>query len=73
MSKLEKIINSNNNAYVLSNLRLKKSNLYSKSISNKNKSNQKIKFPSKTKDNNNKNKLSKIIVDFFKKINECRK
>ena len=70
MSKLEKIINSNNNAYVLSNLRLKKSNLYSKSISNKNKSNQKIKFPSKTKDNNNKNKLSKIIVDFFKKINE---
>ena len=70
MSKLEKMINSKNNAYVLSNIKLKKTNLNSKSTSNKNKMNQKIIFPSKTKSNSNKNKLSKIIIDFFLKINE---
>ena len=70
MSKIEKMINSNNNTYALSNIRLKKANLHKKAISNKNKTNQKIKFPSKTKDINVKNKLTKIIIDFFKKINE---
>ena len=70
MSKIEKMINSNNNTYALSNIRLKKANLHKKAISNKNKTNQKIKFPSKTKDSNFKNKLTKIIIDFFKKINE---
>ena len=35
MSKLEKMINSKNNAYVLSNIKLKKTNLNSKSTSNK--------------------------------------
>ena len=70
MSKLEKMINSKNNAFILSNLNLKKNNIISKSTSNKSKINQKIKFPLRTKSNNNKNKLSKIIIDFFLKINE---
>ena len=65
MSKLEKIINSKNNSFVLSNLKIKQANLNSKSTSNKSNKNFKIKYSSKTKDKNNPIKLSKIMIDFF--------
>ena len=68
MSKLEKLINSKNNSIILSKLTLKKTNLYSKSAMNKNK--PKINFSIKTKEITGKIKLSKIILDFFLKINE---
>jgi len=70
MSKLEKIINSKNNSFVLSNLKFNKANLNSKSTSNKSNKNFKIKYSSKTKDKNNPIKLSKIIIDFFLNLNE---
>ena len=70
MSKHEKIINSKNNSFVLSNLKIKQANLNSKSTSNKSNKNFKIKYSSKTKDKNNPIKLSKIIIDFFLNLNE---
>ena len=70
MSKLEKIINSKNNSFVLSNLKFKQANINSKSTSNKSNQNFKIKYSSKTNDKNNPIKLSKIIIDFFLNLNE---
>ena len=70
MSKLEKRINSQNNAFILSNLKLKQTNKHSKSTTNKNNSNAKIKFILKSKNNKNNTILSKIIIDFFLKIKD---
>ena len=70
MSKLEKRINSKNNAFILSNLKLKQTNKHSKSTTNKNNSNAKIKFILKSKNNKNNTILSKIIIDFFLKIKD---
>ena len=70
MSKLEKVINSKNNSYVLSNLKIKKSVLNSKSNSNKNKKSFKIKYTTLAKLKKTNNKLSQIIIDFFLNINE---
>ena len=71
MSKLEKIINSKNNSFSLSNLKFKQAaNINSKSTSNKSNKNYKIKYSSKKKDKNNSIKLSKIIIDFFLNLNE---
>lgn len=70
MSKLEKRINSQNNAFILSNLKLKQTNKHSKSTTNKNNSNAKIKFIFKSKNNKNNTILSKIIIDFFLKIKD---
>ena len=70
MSKLEKMINSKNNSYNLSNLKFKKSTLNSKSTSNKNKNSFKIKYTTLAKIKKSNNKLSQIIIDFFMNINE---
>ena len=70
MSKLEKMINSKNNSYNLSNLKFKKSTLNSKSTSNKNKNSFKIKYTTLAKIKKSNNKLSQIIINYFLNINE---
>ena len=70
MSKLEKIINTKNNTFVLSNLKIKQAKINSKSTSNKSSNKIKIKYTNKIKDKNSPIKLSKIIIDFLLNLNE---
>ena len=66
MSKHEKIIDSKNNSFVLSNIKFKQSNINTKSTSNQNKKNTKIQFLTEVRNDielykeNNKNAKTEI-------------